>query len=59
MPESEFQPSDHVRFAEEICGVVEEVIWARNATGPVYLVEYWHNGEVVRVRLYEEQLEAA
>lgn len=40
-----------------IRGVVEEVIFARNMTDPLYLVEWWHDGDLRGRRFHEFDLE--
>jgi hypothetical protein len=37
----------------EICATVEEVIWARGMNTPFYLVEWWHEGQLVSRRVHE------
>ena len=39
-------------------GVIEEVIFARNMTDPLYLVEWWHEGDLRGRRFHECELEA-
>ena len=41
-----------------IQGVIEEVIFARNMTDPLYLVEWWHDGDLRGRRFHESELEA-
>lgn len=53
---SEFQPGDHVRFADEFHGTVEEVIWQRYSTAFLYLVEYWGDGQLRTTRLWESDM---
>jgi hypothetical protein len=54
--ESEYRCGEQVLFGNFINGVVEEVIFCRHMTQPNYLVEYWHNGELLAARLHEADL---
>ena len=38
----------------EIAATVEEVIWARGMSSPFFLVEYWHQGQLVSCRVHAE-----
>lgn len=52
-----FRPGDRVRLGGDgkIVGVVEEVVMARGQTQPYYLVEWWHEGNVLSRRFLEEE----
>ena len=54
-----FDPGQTVTFAGEFTGTVEEAILQRNTHEPVYLVEYWHEGERRTARFWETELELA
>jgi len=51
------RPGDRVSFAGgDLQGVIEEVIWARNAYDPFLLVEYWLDGQLQATRLHAEDI---
>lgn len=53
---SDYRCGDQVIFGDDIYGVIEELIFCRQMIDPVYLVEYWHNGELRATRLHEADL---
>lgn len=58
--ECRFRPGDRLRVGNgEITGVVEEVIMQRGMAQPVYLVQWWVNGDIVARRFLEEECVAA
>lgn len=49
-----FQPGDHIITGDDIKAVVEEVIFQRNMTGPMLLIEFWLDGEIKAIRVHAE-----
>ncbi len=41
----QFSPGDAVIVGDDIHGVIERVIFSRDMTVPLYLVEWWDSGE--------------
>lgn len=55
-----FRPGDRVSVGDGvISAVVEEVIMQRGMAQPVYLLQWWVNGDIVTRRFLEEECEAA
>jgi hypothetical protein len=56
--ESAFSPGQEVLIGTngEITARVEEVIFARGMRAPFYLVEWWHEGQLVTRRLHEADI---
>lgn len=51
--QSRFQPGDQVIVGDDVCGIVERVIFCRDMTIPLLLIEWWDRGEH-RVREFNE-----
>ena len=51
-----YEPGETVHY-RDIRMVVEEVVFVRNATNPVYLCKYMHNGEMIYCRFHGDELD--
>lgn len=51
-----YKPGEQVLIGDGIAATVEEVIMARGMRGPLYLVEYWHEGHLISRRMHEDDL---
>lgn len=56
MMKSKFKPGDKVIVGDDVPGVIERVIYARNSVKPHYLVEWWDRSEVRAREFYEEEI---
>ena len=54
LPAPRFMPGQEVFVGEDIPGVIERLIYPRNATVPLYLVEWWDCGDL-KAREFHEQ----
>lgn len=52
----QFARGQTVRIGTDITATVEEIIWSRGMQWPFYLVEWWHDGQLVTRRLHEADL---
>lgn len=43
---AKYAPGERVRVGFDITGTVERVIFDRNGRGPIYLVEWWLDGDL-------------
>jgi len=55
--ESKFSLSAKVMVGGDIEGVVERIIFGRNMTSPLYLIEWWNCSELKSREFHEEELE--
>lgn len=53
---SKYAPGTRVILEKVISGVVECVEWHRGMSSPMYLVDYWCNGEMRSVTVHENSL---
>ncbi len=53
----QFIPGDRVAIGDgTIKAVIEELIFARNMAAPVYLVEWWHEGQRQSLRVHQDEI---
>lgn len=53
---SAFRCGDRVLIDGDIEGVIEEIVFARGMMWPVYLVEWWHEGQREARRFHQVEL---
>ena len=54
---AKFAPGRRVTIADDpLPATVERVIFGRNMTAPVYMVEWWHAGQLCQRELHEDDL---
>ncbi len=53
-----FRLGQQVRIGVGITAVIEEIILARGQNAPFYLVEWWHEGQMVARRMHEADCRA-
>lgn len=49
---TQLRPGTRVRIGDVIEGVIEEAIVVRGMTAPIYLVEWWQDGDLVARRFH-------
>ena len=52
-----FARGQTVRIGTDIRAVVEEIIWSREMQWPFYLVEWWHEGQLITRRFHQDDLQ--
>ena len=55
---SQFNPGDKVIIGGEIEGVIERLIFSRDCNVPLYLVEWWDNGDTRQREFNERDISA-
>lgn len=59
-PQNKYHAGQRVLVGDgSISGIVERVIFLRNAIKPFYLVEWWKDGQVCQCEFHEDDVAAA